>query len=212
MKIIKVFLASSAELKHERLCIADFVTSLNSMWDCYGIAIHLVKWEYLDSSMGVQHKQEDYNDQLRQCDMCCVLFWTKIGKYTEIELNTACENHKQICVLFKEESPTTSTLNEFRRRFEERHPEYCYSFANDEQMKGLFFRQIASLLKARIRGENELLLNEERKVKYYIASASSETEPSAYLNEYQAIQIALNNNRMLWDALESQLNKMFHNS
>ena len=77
MKTIKLFLASSEELKHERLVIAEMVTQLNYSLAKFNVAIRLVKWEYLDSSMGVQHKQEDYNDYLRQCDMCVVLFWSK---------------------------------------------------------------------------------------------------------------------------------------
>ena len=70
MKIIKLFLASSEELKPERLVIAELITKLNYLWAEYDISIRLVKWEYLDSSMGTRHKQEDYNDYLRQCDMC----------------------------------------------------------------------------------------------------------------------------------------------
>ncbi len=57
MNKIKIFLASSEELKSERLVIAELITKLNFLWAEYDISIRLVKWEYLDSSMGAQHKQ-----------------------------------------------------------------------------------------------------------------------------------------------------------
>lgn len=124
MKIIKLFLASSEELKPERLVIAELITKLNYLWAEYDISIRLVKWEYLDSSMGTQHKQEDYNDYLRQCDMCVVMYWTKFGMYTEIELETAyqllnsdsCLKH--MCVIFKEGGNMTDGLKSFRNKYE----------------------------------------------------------------------------------------------
>jgi len=124
MKTIKIFLASSEELKPERLVIAELITKLNYLWAEYDISIRLVKWEYLDSSMGTQHKQEDYNDYLRLCDMCVVVYWTKFGMYTEIELETAyqllnsdsCLKH--MCVIFKEGGDMTDSLKIFRNKYE----------------------------------------------------------------------------------------------
>ena len=86
MKTIKIFLASSEELKPERLELADLVENINNVLEKQDITVRLVKWEYLDSSMGPQHKQEDYNDKLRECDICLVLYWTKFGMYTKIRI------------------------------------------------------------------------------------------------------------------------------
>ena len=52
----------------------------------YDLNIQLVKWEFLDSSMGPKHKQEDYNEELHDCGICLVLFWTRFGDYTAEEL------------------------------------------------------------------------------------------------------------------------------
>ena len=147
MKTIKIFLASSEELKPERLVIAELVTKLNYIWAEFYISIRLVKWEYLDSSMGAQHKQEDYNDHLRQCDMCVVLYWTKFGMYTEIELETAyqllnsdsCLKH--MCVIFKEGGNMTDGLKSFRNKYETEHPELCNSFQIESQLKELIYQK-----------------------------------------------------------------------
>ena len=54
MKTIKIFLASSEELKDERLEMTDLVSRLNQTFMGRGIQLELKRWEYLDSSMGDQ--------------------------------------------------------------------------------------------------------------------------------------------------------------
>ena len=73
MKKIKIFLASSEELKEERKEVADIVTNLNHILSSRDIFVDLVKWEYLDASMGPLEKQEEYNAKLRECELCIVL-------------------------------------------------------------------------------------------------------------------------------------------
>lgn len=59
MKTIKIFLASSEELKQERIELADLVEQLNHTLAKLDLRIQLVKWEYLDSSIDARHKQEE---------------------------------------------------------------------------------------------------------------------------------------------------------
>ncbi len=61
--MIKIFVASSNELKAEREALAGCVLRLNHWLVDRGEEerVALEKWEYLDSSMGVDHKQEQYN-------------------------------------------------------------------------------------------------------------------------------------------------------
>lgn len=79
MRTIKVFLASSGELRNERLEFADLILQLNDLFEKRHIQLKLVKWEHLDASMGVKHKQEEYNDKLKECELCLTLYWTKFG-------------------------------------------------------------------------------------------------------------------------------------
>lgn len=61
MKTVKVFTASSEELRLERLEFTDMIQQLNRILKARGMEIDSIKWEYLDASMGLLHKQEEYN-------------------------------------------------------------------------------------------------------------------------------------------------------
>ena len=86
MKIIKVFIASSEELGQERLEIGDLFAHLNSIFKRRGIVLEVSKWEYLDESMGSLRKQDEYNREIKTCDMCMVLYWKRLGEFTREEL------------------------------------------------------------------------------------------------------------------------------
>jgi hypothetical protein len=204
MNKIKIFLASSEELKSERLVIAELITKLNFLWAEYDISIRLVKWEYLDSSMGAQHKQEDYNDYLRQCDMCVVMYWTKFGMYTEIELETAyqllnsdsCLKH--MCVIFKEGGNMTDGLKSFRNKYETEHPELCNSFQIESQLKELIVQQIVQCVQYKLEAEHELLAKNLRKVqKLLTVTEENEPEYEDYQHEFQSAQNDLAKNESL---------------
>lgn len=129
MNKVKIFLASSEELKRERLEIADLIGHMNLALENEDIRIYLVKWEYLDASMSEIHKQEEYNKTLEKCDLCFVLFATRFGKYTESELKTAydklCQDgkdHGKLTVFFKDTGSETNELKEFKHTFNETYP------------------------------------------------------------------------------------------
>ena len=90
-----MFLASSDELTHERLQFDSLFNHLNRIFRPRGLYLELSMWEYLDSSMGKKHKQEEYNEELKTCEMCIVMFWTRFGEYTNEELMTAYSELKE---------------------------------------------------------------------------------------------------------------------
>ena len=104
---IKLFLASSDELTHERLVFSRIVLELGAQLREREVRIDLVKWEYLDSSMGPLHKQEEYNLELATCDIVFVLFWRRFGEYTEEEFRMAMtglrnqQRPRKVVVMFK---------------------------------------------------------------------------------------------------------------
>ena len=61
MRIVKVFIASSEELQPERERFDTLFNHLNNIFERRGIMLLPVKWEFLDASMGEEHKQEEYN-------------------------------------------------------------------------------------------------------------------------------------------------------
>lgn len=147
MKNIKIFLASSEELKEERVILADMVQHLNYVLEKQNIHVQLVKWEYLDSSMGDKHKQEEYNDALRECEMCVVLYWTRFGKYTKTELDTAdsCrrtkKNPRKLWVYFKESNERTPELQEFYETFENIYGHFFCNYKNIDTLRADFLLQ-----------------------------------------------------------------------
>lgn len=195
MKPIKIFLASSEELKYERQIIAELVTKLNYDLYEYGISIRLIKWEYLDSSMSTQHKQEDYNDQLRLCDACLVLFWNKFGPYTKIELDTAFDllisgkGLKQMVVLFKESNKTTPELKRFREGYEIEHPELCRIFIDEANLKDIFKQQVLECIKSILSEEQTSLEKQIRRTQKLLTVKDVEKEEhQEYITELQALK------------------------
>lgn len=147
MKTINVFLASSEELKQERLELADLVEHLNHILMKHDIQVHLVKWEYLDSSMGIAHKQEEYNKALRECDICIVIYWNVFGQYTKQELDTAYNeliagrNPHKIYVYFKDSSNASQELLEFRDSFPKQYGHFYCPFDNIDTLELNFLLQ-----------------------------------------------------------------------
>lgn len=169
MKTIKIFLASSEELKDERLEMTDLVSRLNQTFKGRGIELELKRWEYLDSSMGDERKQEEYNKVLRQCDICLVLFWRKFGSYTGEELDVAyqCYKNKQkpekIYVFFKnpDDDDVTTELKEFIRSYESRYGGHFFSkFQNVDALKLEFLLQFELYQKDKL-GEKAIEVRNE---------------------------------------------------
>ena len=147
MSTIKIFLASSDELKPEREMMASLANSLNTVLEQQGVHVIVVEWENLDASMGIHHKQDDYNEKLRDCEMCLVLYWTKFGMYTKTELDTAYKelqagnNPRKLYVYFKNGAEPTEELKEFRDSFPTRYGHFFTSFENFDTLKAHFLLQ-----------------------------------------------------------------------
>lgn len=147
MKTIKVFIASSEELHLERLEFTDMIQQLNKALKPRGIEIEPVKWEYLDSSMNEERKQTEYNNALKECELCLVMYWTRFGEYTEEELTTAWEclksgnNPKKLYVYFKEPCNETKELKDFKDSFVTRYGHFYCKFENVDTLRLNFLLQ-----------------------------------------------------------------------
>lgn len=89
MKIIKIFLASSSELREDRDQFDLYIRQQNDALIHKGIYLRIVRWEKFLDAMSSTGLQDEYNKEVRDCDIFVSLFFTKTGKYTEIEFNTA---------------------------------------------------------------------------------------------------------------------------
>lgn len=124
MSTKQIFIASSAELKRERMELVDLMHDMNNNLEEQNIKLKPVLWEYMDSSMRVERKEDEYLVKLRECEICIVLFWQILGEYTVEELDVAVNEMragrypKEVHVLFKEPAENASEeLISFQENF-----------------------------------------------------------------------------------------------
>ena len=85
----KIFLASSAELKDDRREFEVFINRKNKAWVSQGVFLELVLWEDFLDALSPTRLQDEYNRAIHACDVFVMLFFTKVGRYTEEEFETA---------------------------------------------------------------------------------------------------------------------------
>ena len=100
---VKIFIASSAEVKDEREKCILILNQINKSHK----HLHLkpVEWEYdipHGSYPDFATVQEAINPLLKECNLCVFMFYSKIGKYTKEEFTLANELKKKIIPFFKE--------------------------------------------------------------------------------------------------------------
>lgn len=89
MQTKKIFLASSSELKEDRRDFEIAICRKNKDWIRQGVFLELVIWEDFLDALSKIRLQDEYNKEIRGCDVFVMLFWTKVGRYTEEEFETA---------------------------------------------------------------------------------------------------------------------------
>lgn len=129
MKYNSIFIASSAEMKQKRMELVDVLQDLHDKVEERGTRFKPVLWEYMDSPMGAKRKEEDYLEELRLCEICLVLLWRTLGKYTVEKLDVAVAQMqagklpKRGYVLFKEPcNDISKELVVFKESFSQKHP------------------------------------------------------------------------------------------
>jgi O-acetyl-ADP-ribose deacetylase (regulator of RNase III) len=91
IQIRKIFLASSSELKDDRREFEIFISRRNANWVEKGVFLRVVAWEdFFDAML-----QDEYDREIRTCDLFVMLFWTKVGPYTNEEFEAAFGQFKK---------------------------------------------------------------------------------------------------------------------
>jgi len=116
MQTKKIFLASSSELKEDRTEFEIFIYRKNKDWVAQGVFIDLVVWEDFLDAVAKNRLQDEYNQAIRDCDIFVMLFFTKVGQYTEEEFETAfgqfkATNKPFIFTYFKDAEISTGSAN-----------------------------------------------------------------------------------------------------
>jgi hypothetical protein len=112
----KLFLASSAELKEDRKEFEIFIGRKNKEWVAKGVFLELVIWEDFLDAVSQTRLQDEYDKAIRECDLFVMLFWTKVGQYTEEEFETAFGQFKStnkpfIFTYFKDAEISVASAN-----------------------------------------------------------------------------------------------------
>lgn len=167
-KTIHIFLASSiTDLSDDRQAIGDFINSLNNIYNSQDLFIHLHKCEdeSEDHSMVNGGTQKSLNDEIRESDLCFVLFWHKAGGVTEQELRVALEgfnlkNNPKIVVYFKSLNDGESMAEDVSRIMKEIDQEFLHyhrEYTHIDSLKlGIITQlQVHGFLRVEMKVENE---------------------------------------------------------
>lgn len=135
MKTIRVFIASSGEMRLERLQLIDLILDLNNELDQTGrpVEIEPVIWEFMDSAMRDVFKEEEYLVELRQCDICITMFKWACGQYTVQEMDVSLAEQEKgnrphiIQIYFEggENAPVSPALSSLRTQIVAEHSDIC---------------------------------------------------------------------------------------
>jgi internalin A len=88
-RTIRIFLASSAELREDRDAFDLYFRQQNDQFLEEGFYLEIVRWENFLDAMSETRLEDEYNKAVGACDIFVSLFFTKTGKFTEEEFDTA---------------------------------------------------------------------------------------------------------------------------
>ena len=150
MKEIKVFLASSEELKYDRLAFSDLIRKLDNIYEKRGIRIKLFQWEDFDAAYNDKRKQDEYNEYIKQSDLFLALFRTKAGQFTVEEFELARDEHREkglpkphvYCRDLNEGETEDKTLTEFKQRLFAEMGHFFARYKNEDGLNLHFVMQL----------------------------------------------------------------------
>jgi hypothetical protein len=156
MRVKKIFLASSEELKEDRRAFELMLARLNQQWRGRDLAFDLIVWENFIDAMSREGLQREYNKAVQDSDIFVMLFFTKVGPYTLEEFNTAFADlatgqGPKIYTYFRNDYVLTGDIDEkvqslleFKARLKslKHYPTY---YRNTEDLQWQFSRQLEML-------------------------------------------------------------------
>ncbi|WP_133512972.1 COR domain-containing protein [Candidatus Thiosymbion oneisti] len=116
VKTVRIFLASSAELRDDRDAFELYFRQQNDRLRNQGVYLEIVRWENFLDAMSSTRLQDEYNQAIRNCDLFVSLFKTKTGKYTQEEFDVAHQTFQDtgkplIYTYFRKATVSTSASN-----------------------------------------------------------------------------------------------------
>jgi hypothetical protein len=172
MKKIKIFLASSKELKAERELFEIEIYRKCKAWIDRGIFLHLDIWEDLSARMSKEGSQKEYDKYVRSSDLFVMLAFTKVGDYTAEEFENAFGQFQAtekpfIYTYFKESNEKVEdSLEQFIKKLQELGHFYS-SFADsnglwnqfNKELERLEMNEFAKSDNVRIEGKDSIIIS-----------------------------------------------------
>ena len=157
-KTVKIFLASSSELKDDRREFEIFINRKNKQYVKAGVFLELELWEDFIDAMSQDGLQEEYNKIIEGGDVFVSLYHTKVGPFTEEEFERASKAFKKkgkplVYTYFKDAAPKMSeikredflSLDDFKQKLKKlKHYPTIYADATDLKYK--FSEQLIKFL------------------------------------------------------------------
>lgn len=150
----RIFLASSEELADDRARFAEMLRRRNEDWVGRGVHLRLVVWEDFLDAVSRTRLQDEYNAALRRCDVFVMLFFTKVGRYTEEEFDIACDQFRRtgkplVYTYFKSAPVDPDTDLSSRQAFQQRlqaMQHFQTRYPNVEGLEHHFWQQLDKLV------------------------------------------------------------------
>ena len=169
-KTFKIFLASSDDLREERISFGNFIRTLNKIYLGRGMSIDVFEWEDQEAFIDNRRTQDKYNDEIRRSDMFVALFYKKAGKYTIEEFDVAMAEFGKkgypkvfvCCKALEESESETTELKAFKDRLNEKDKEkFWINFKNNDDLQLRFVQQLLmvenELMKLKLEGDKVTL-------------------------------------------------------
>jgi hypothetical protein len=156
MQIVKIFLASSNELKQERDQFEIEIYRKCKMWINKDVFLHLDIWEDMSARMSMTGSQSEYNKFVKDADLFVLLAYSKLGMYTDEEFENAFGQFKStqkpfIFTYFKTPpSNTEDTLARFKQKLSDLKHFYA-NFNDSNDLWNQFNKELDRLESAEFR-------------------------------------------------------------
>ena len=143
MKIIKIFLSSSLELKQERTGFELFISRMNNFLTRQNVYVELITCESVVSALSPAGSQDTINLEIRHCDLFVGIYTKTIGRFSEEEFDIALEGFKtgekpkRIFTYFRETDLKSDAIDERLKNFSAKIMELNHYFTLYANIEGL---------------------------------------------------------------------------
>ena len=152
MKVVKVFIGSSAELDEDKTRFDLYFSEKNKLYRKRYIDFDQRTWkDFVSTLTHTGRLQDRYNEYINQCDIAVFLFHSKMGQYTLEELQKAQEcfqrsgKKPRIFIYFKETENQDAEMSIFKKTCEKELGHFCDVYSSYEDLLMKFDKQLQLL-------------------------------------------------------------------